>query len=117
MLNRVWEERWHPLREEWVIIAAHRQNRPWQGESVPTEEKETPRYLENCYLCPGNSRISSARNPNYDGIFVFDNDHPCVGADAPTELVAPAGIYRNRPAQGIARVVCYSPRHDLSLAE
>ena len=30
----VWEERWHPLREEWVIVAAHRQNRPWIGETV-----------------------------------------------------------------------------------
>jgi L-arabinokinase len=24
----VWEERWQPLCEEWVIVAAHRQNRP-----------------------------------------------------------------------------------------
>src|SRR5215831_12916812 len=24
--NNKWEERWHPLREEWVIIAAHRQD-------------------------------------------------------------------------------------------
>jgi UDPglucose--hexose-1-phosphate uridylyltransferase len=117
MQNRVWEERWHPLREEWVIVAAHRQNRPWQGESVQSEEKGIPSYLEDCYLCPGNLRISGARNPNYDGIFVFDNDHPCVGADAPAELIAPGGIYQNRPAQGIARVVCYSPHHDLSLAE
>ena len=30
----VWEERWHPLGEEWVIVAAHRQNRPWIGEMV-----------------------------------------------------------------------------------
>ena len=29
----MWEERWHPLREEWVIVAAHRQNRPWIGEN------------------------------------------------------------------------------------
>ena len=30
-----WEQRWHPLREEWVIVAAHRQDRPWQGERRP----------------------------------------------------------------------------------
>lgn len=117
MQNRIWEERWHPLREEWVIVAAHRQNRPWSGESVQTAEKEIPRYVEDCYLCPGNPRVSGAQNPKYSGIFVFDNDHPCVGMDAPVALNAPKGIYRNRPAQGIARVVCYTPRHDLSLAE
>lgn len=117
MRNRVWEERWHPLREEWVIVAAHRQNRPWSGESVQRTEKEIPQYVEDCYLCPGNARVSGARNPKYNGIFVFDNDHPCVGSDAPAELIAPPGIYRNRPARGVARVVCYTPRHDLSLAE
>jgi UDPglucose--hexose-1-phosphate uridylyltransferase len=56
-------------------------------------------------------------NPKYTGTFVFDNDHPCVGAAAPRELAAPVGIYRTRPASGVARVVCYSPRHDVTLAE
>jgi UDPglucose--hexose-1-phosphate uridylyltransferase len=69
-----------------------------------------------CYLCPGNTRVSGAINPPYTGTFVFDNDHPCVG-DAPRDLPRPAGIYKNRPATGVARVVCYSPRHDLALAE
>jgi len=32
-------------------------------------------------------------------------------------LSEPVGIYRNRPARGIARVVCYSPLHSLTLAE
>jgi UDPglucose--hexose-1-phosphate uridylyltransferase len=113
----VWEERWHPLREEWVIVAAHRQNRPWSGETVRREEKPTPDYVEDCYLCPRNRRVSGAANPDYHGVFVFDNDHPCVGMDAPHELKTPAGIYRQRPAQGMARVVCYTPRHDLTLAE
>ena len=113
----IWEERWHPLREEWVIVAAHRQDRPWSGETVPHEEQVVPTYVDDCYLCPGNARVSGAVNPGYDGVFVFDNDHPCVGPNAPTELSSPSGIYQNRPAQGIARVVCYSPRHDLSLAQ
>ncbi len=112
-----WEERWHPLREEWVIIAAHRQNRPWSGDTVSHSEQREPAYVEDCYLCPGNLRVSGARNPQYDGLFVFDNDHPCVGMEAPNQLNVPPGIYRNRPAQGIARVICYSPKHNLSLAE
>jgi UDPglucose--hexose-1-phosphate uridylyltransferase len=113
----VWEERWHPLREEWVIVAAHRQNRPWSGETVEREESALPDYLSDCYLCPGAERVSGKRNDDYTSVFVFDNDHPCVGFDAPRELDAPRGIYRNRPAAGIARVVCYSPRHNLTLAE
>jgi UDPglucose--hexose-1-phosphate uridylyltransferase len=112
-----WEERWHPLREEWVIVAAHRQSRPWSGETVEGEAATLPDYLPDCYLCPGNTRISGERNDNYAATFAFDNDHPCVSLAAPQELKPPAGIYRNRPATGIARVVCYSPRHNLTLAE
>ncbi len=113
----VWEERWHPLREEWVIIAAHRQDRPWNGRTVVREEKASAEYAADCYLCPGNVRISGARNPEYSGTFTFDNDHPSVAINAAENLLKPAGIYRNRPARGIARVICYSPKHNLSLAE
>lgn len=112
----VWEERWHPLREEWVIIAAHRQNRPWSGGTVRNEGGSIPAYVEDCYLCPGNSRVGGKSNPHYSGVYVFDNDHPCVGPDAPVPREAP-GIYRNRPARGVARVVCYTPRHDRTLSE
>ena len=113
----MWEERWHPLREEWVIIAAHRQDRPWSGETIEHEEEVLPEYLPDCYLCPGNTRISGKRNDSYTGTFVFDNDHPSVGPLAPIDLQKPAGIYRNQPARGVARVVCYSPNHSLALAE
>ncbi len=112
-----WEERWHPLREEWVIVAAHRQHRPWDGETVDEAHRAVPEYAADCYLCPGNRRVSGAQNPMYTHTFVFDNDHPCVGSEAPQVLEAPAGFYRNRPADGLARVVCYSPQHNLTLAE
>ncbi len=112
-----WEQRWHPLRREWVVVAAHRQNRPWNTGEVAHVARTAPQYLPDCYLCPGNARVSGAVNAAYRGVFVFDNDHPCVGEDAPSELPAPAGIYRSSPARGVARVVCYTPRHDLSLAE
>jgi len=112
-----WEQRWHPLRAEWVIIAAHRQDRPWIGQTVGDRAESLPRYDPQCYLCPGNSRVGGRRNPAYETTFVFDNDLPCVGLDAPTDLDPPVGIYQNRPATGIARVVCYSPRHDLTLAQ
>ncbi len=112
----VWEERWHPLREEWVIIAAHRNDRPWTGETIAKERPAVPKHDPDCPLCPGNRRVSGAVNPPYQGVFVFDNDLPCVGPSAPetTPLNPP---YRVRPARGKARVVCYTPRHDLTLAE
>jgi UDPglucose--hexose-1-phosphate uridylyltransferase len=113
----MWEERWHPLREEWIIVAAHRQDRPWIGEQVATREAAIPPYDPTCYLCPGNVRVSGLRNPQYETTFVFDNDHPCVGNPPSDAKSKPAGIYVNRPAVGVARVVCYSPRHDLALAQ
>lgn len=118
-LNR-WEQRWHPLREEWVVVAAHRQDRPWQGETIDDirePEKALPDYLPGCYFCPGNPRVSGARNDDYRGVYVFDNDHPCVGSGAPRPLEPPAGVFKNSPATGIARVVCYGPRHNATLAE
>ena len=115
----VWEQRWHPLRREWVVVSSHRNERPWQGERVasPDAARALPRYEPDCYLCPGNGRSSGRRNERYDGVFVFENDHPCVGPEAPTALAAPPGIYRNGPAAGCARVVCFTPRHDLTLAQ
>ncbi len=110
-----WEERWHPLREEWVIVAAHRQNRPWVGETLEGPRPSGPHYVSDCSFCPGNARVSGRVNERYTRTFVFDNDLPCVGEAAPRELTPPSGIYRKRPAEGVARVVCYSPRHDLSL--
>ena len=115
--DHFWEERWHPLREEWVVVAAHRQNRPWIGETVAPQPSALPEYVPDCYLCPGNARVSGRRNADYTTTYVFDNDHPCVGPEAPQEVAAPGGIYRNRPATGCARVVCYSPKHNLALSE
>ncbi len=117
-MTGLWEQRWHPLRREWVIVAAHRQDRPWLGEKVVAERKASlPAYDKGCTFCPGNARVSGKRNAAYQGAYVFDNDHPCVGAEAPLDIEPAPGIYRNQPARGIARVVCFTPRHDLTLAE
>jgi UDPglucose--hexose-1-phosphate uridylyltransferase len=112
----VWEERWHPLREEWVIVAAHRDHRPWSGETVSVKATALPSFEPTCYLCPGNTRVGGKKNPDYARTFVFDNDHPCVGVDAPDIGAIPPRPYRNRRADGVARVVCFSPRHDATLA-
>ena len=114
----VWEQRWHPLRREWVIISSHRNERPWQGERVAEAERSLPSFVPDCYLCPGNARSSGRRNERYSGVFVFDNDHPCVGPGAPSAPPAPpAAVYRSSAAGGSARVVCYTPRHDVTLSQ
>ena len=113
----LWEERWHPLREEWVVIAAHRQHRPWSGAVVAASTPTAPAYAADCYLCPGNERVGGAVNPHYAGPYVFTNDHPCVGPEAPEVPALPPSPYRVRRADGLARVLCYSPKHNLSMAE
>lgn len=112
-----WEERWHPLREEWIIIAAHRQNRPWSGETLDSQKKTVPEYVEDCYLCPRNLRVSGKTNDDYKQIFVFDNDHPSVAENAPESEIPQSPVYKSQRANGMARVVCYSPKHNLTLTE
>lgn len=114
-----WEQRWHPLRRQWVVIAAHRNARPWSGQQLDEEQRgeSLPRYDPQCYLCPGNKRVNGAVNPAYEDVYVFDNDHPCVSPEAPAISGAAVPPYVHAPATGISRVVCYHPRHDLRLAQ
>ncbi|MBT4096660.1 MAG: galactose-1-phosphate uridylyltransferase [Gemmatimonadetes bacterium] len=116
MTQEKWEQRWHPLRQEWVIIAGHRQDRPWSGETLAAEDEQLPQHVDNCYLCPGNTRVSGEVNPDFAGVHVFDNDHPCVGPLAPENLASAPGVYDNAPATGLARVICYGPEHHLRLS-
>ncbi len=111
-----WELRRHPLRGEWVVVATHRQDRPWQGFRASPGEASPPAFDPDCPFCPGNTRVGGARNPDYRGVFAFDNDRPCVGEEAPEPGPTPGGPYRTRRALGKSRVLCYHPRHDLSLA-
>lgn len=112
-----WEKRWHPLREEWVVYSAHRNTRPWRG-APPIEPKPLPVYDPSCYLCPGNRRVNDKINPAYSGIFIFDNDLPVVSSAAPdVNFESPTGLYRKQKANGVARVICYDPRHNVTLAQ
>ncbi len=99
------------------MISSGRNNRPWLGEQVGDAQHIEPPHVDDCYLCPGNTRVSGATNPPYESVFVFDNDHPCVSPGAPEVEPPVSPLYRNRRADGVARVVCYTPRHDLTLAE
>ena len=109
-----WEKRWHPLREEWVVYSAHRNSRPWQGAGL-IKAVVAPAYDPTCYLCPGNKRISGNSNPAYRDVFIFENDHPVVGMEAPD--VSPSDFYKKAKATGVAKVVCYDPRHHVTLSQ
>jgi UDPglucose--hexose-1-phosphate uridylyltransferase len=113
-----WEKRWHPLREEWIVYSAHRNNRPWQG-AGRIKPAQVPAYDPTCYLCPGNNRIHGNHNPPYENVFIFTNDHPVVGMEAP-EVDSPVldnDLYKKEKATGVAKVVCYDPRHNVTLSQ
>jgi UDPglucose--hexose-1-phosphate uridylyltransferase len=108
--------RFNPLTREWVLVSPHRTERPWQGQ-VEDEPPETqPDYDPKCYLCPGNSRAGGVRNPEYTSTFVFDNDFAALKPDTTTERVDREGLLIAEGEPGICRVVCFSPRHNLTLA-
>lgn len=113
-----WEKRWHPLRREWVVYAAHRNNRPWNFDKKESTIS-SPEYDPGCYLCPGNKRVNGIENPRYEHVFIFNNDHPVVGLNAPAipdEYQSQHdGLYKKAEACGIAKVVCYDPRHNVTL--
>src|SRR5687768_5760478 len=110
-----WEQRWHPLRREWVVYTAHRNARPWKGQSLAAPEA-APAWDKDCYLCPKNERVGGHRNPDYGGVYVFDNDNPVVSEHAPGEFAPESSpLYRRAKADGLARVICYDPRHHLTL--
>ena len=115
VFSMTWENRWHPLLERWVTITGHRGSRPWQGGQVEAPLPAAS-FDPTCYLCPGGQRISGQRNPEYDEIFVFDNDHPAFSVDAPPPEPA-VGLFESQPAEGICRVMCYSPNHGLRLSQ
>lgn len=112
-----WEKRWHPLREEWVVYAAHRNQRPWTTGKAEIKPETAAAYDPDCYLCPGNKRIHGSLNPDYSGVYVFDNDHPVVSMQAPEITSSDDPLYHKASARGIARVVCYDPRHHLTPAD
>jgi len=109
--------RYNPLTGEWVLVSPHRLERPWQGQVEPDRRETRLAFDAGCYLCPGNTRANGERNPPYASTFTFDNDFPALLSErgAPAEAASPLLV--SEPVAGRCRVVCFSPRHDLTLAE
>jgi UDPglucose--hexose-1-phosphate uridylyltransferase len=109
--------RYNALTGEWILVSPHRTLRPWKGAVENVEIETRPVYDPNCYLCPGNRRAGDQTNPAYTGTFVFTNDFAALLPDTPRTDAPSSGLLRGEPVQGTCRVICFSPRHDLTLPE
>jgi UDPglucose--hexose-1-phosphate uridylyltransferase len=109
--------RYNALTGDWILVSPHRAKRPWQGQQEKTAPNQRPPYDPTCYLCPGNVRAEGAQNPDYTGTFVFDNDFAALQAQTPEGTHEKGGLIRAESERGVARVICFSPRHNLTLPE
>ena len=109
--------RYNPLTGSWVLVSPHRTKRPWQGQVEKSLPDVRPHYEPDCYLCPGNERAGGVSNPVYEDTFVFTNDFAALLPDTPDVPESGDELFQSRSARGTSRVICFSPRHDLTLPE
>ncbi len=108
--------RYDPLSDEWLLVSAGRTRRPWRGRREEKASAEgLPRYDPDCYLCPGNVRANGEMNPAYESTFVFTNDFAALRPDSSDQRTED-GLLRAHGERGTCLVLCFSPRHDLTLA-
>jgi UDPglucose--hexose-1-phosphate uridylyltransferase len=105
------------LSGSWVLVSPHRAKRPWQGQQETPERTARPAHDPDCYLCPGNQRVTGERNPDYSATFVFANDFAALTADAPDVPPSDNPLFQMSSARGTSRVICFSPDHSKSLPE
>jgi UDPglucose--hexose-1-phosphate uridylyltransferase len=131
MLDSFPHRRYNPLSREWILVSPHRAKRPWQGQIEKPATANLPDYDPTCYLCPGNERAGGIKNPIYKGTFVFDNNFGAILPDTagnmhlnsdsptPTPEVSTTSdtLFMAKLETGICRVVCFSPRHNLTLPQ
>jgi UDPglucose--hexose-1-phosphate uridylyltransferase len=115
LIDQIPHRRFNPLTREWILVSPHRGERPWLGQVERGAPEMRPRYDPACYLCPGNTRAGGARNPPYESTFVFDNDFAALLPPQPHDPTPASALFRAEAEPGLCRVVCFSPRHDLSL--
>lgn len=109
--------RYNPLTGEWILVSPHRAKRPWQGQNESHAKVSLPKYDPNCYLCPGNERSNGIKNENYTDVYVFENDFPALLLEEVALEKEENPLFKLQPERGINRVVCFSPRHDLTIPE
>lgn len=110
--------RYNPLINEWVLVSPHRSKRPWQGQNETFFSNELPPYDSTCYLCPENIRANGMRNISYENCYVFENDFAALmPEEVHFESTSETTFFRAIPERGISKVVCFSPKHNLTLPE
>ena len=109
--------RYNPLLDEWILVSPQRSNRPWQGQTEKTIQEELPAYDSECYLCPGNIRANGEKNPDYQGVYVFDNDFGSLLSEKVEFSDDHPDFFSMKPERGINRVICFSENHRLTLPE
>lgn len=109
--------RYNPLTGDWVLVSPHRTKRPWQGKVEKNAPENRPEYDPKCYLCPGNERAGGFNNPEYKDVFVFQNDFSALVPDIPEGKFEKKDIFRAESERGFCKVICFSPRHDLTIPE
>lgn len=100
-----------------MLVSPHRAKRPWLGQQDEPDIAALPGYDPGCYLCPRNERVGGVVNPDYAGVYVFDNDFPALLADTPAPLPAADPLFEMAPATGTSRVICFSPDHGATLPQ
>ena len=107
----------NPLTGEYVLVSPHRTKRPWLGQTEPPQQASLAEYDPKCYLCPGNTRAGGLQNDKYEHTMVFENDFAAVlPPPGPAAPAAPHPLLTTEPVQGGCDVICFHPRHDLTLA-
>mgnify|MGYP001975913540 CR=1 FL=1 len=109
--------RFNPLLQQWVLVSPNRTQRPWQGKQEKLNPSFPPKHDPDCYLCSGNERANGCLNANYPDIYVFDNDFSALNAEASPAFFSEHKLTKSMPVTGKCRVICFSPQHNLSLAE
>ena len=109
--------RFNPLTSEWILVSPHRTQRPWQGKTEQNSHQQIPSYKPDCYLCPKNERANGNRNPDYSSTFVFDNDFSALKNDSELLDINESELLKVKSEKGICRVVCFSPKHNITLAQ
>jgi UDPglucose--hexose-1-phosphate uridylyltransferase len=107
--------RYNPLVGEWLLVSAERTHRPWSGREEAQPPVDLPEFDPLCYLCPGNTRACGDRNPMYESTFVFTNDYAALRPDSPAASFKD-GLIRATVERGTCKVICFSPRHNLTLS-
>jgi UDPglucose--hexose-1-phosphate uridylyltransferase len=118
--------------EETVAVSKHTLNFPYstdlsqngRGAHENILSTALSEYDPKCYLCPGNARASGEKNPSFDETFVFTNDFSAVkesyseySQSGCTKESNETTLLRATPVTGKCYVICFSPKHNLTLAD